>query len=125
MTTKHDCSKDVWHKTGFYHCQRPATIECDGKWYCWQHDPERVKAEAKKHRADWEAKMDREAAKYERIARNARLGALVTPELAILLIGMANIIEDRSYPKTAQEARAFAARIREALALEVNDGKTS
>ena len=88
MTSKHDCSETVADRElrgMIYPCQRNATVEHDGKWYCWQHDPERMKAEAKKCRAGWEAKMDREVAKYKRIARNAKLAALVTPKLAALL----------------------------------------
>jgi hypothetical protein len=25
------------------HCERKPTVERDGKWFCWQHDPERLK----------------------------------------------------------------------------------
>ena len=57
--------------------------------------------------------MDREAAKYARIARNARLGALVTEEMAALLerLGTAWTVglDDKGYALT------LAARIREAL----------
>lgn len=115
---KHKCSEKVpegGRSVSFYPCQRPATVQRDGKWYCWQHDPEYVAKKTAERRAGWQAKMDREAAKYARIACNAKLAALVTPGLALLLIGMANIIGNYNYPKMAQEARKLAAKIREAL----------
>ena len=41
------CSEHV-HEQGmgvsFYPCERNATIDRDGKWYCWQHDPKAVRA---------------------------------------------------------------------------------
>ena len=119
MTAEHDCSKKwVWAVTGSHRCFRPATVERDGKWWCWQHDPERVKADREKRRAGWQAKMDREDAKYERTARNARLGALVTPELAMLLEDVVSG-ETANYDRMQREpARALAARIREALEMD-------
>ena len=85
--TQHKCSAkvpDMYGVPNVHPCMRSATVERGGKRWCWQHDPERVKTDARKRRARREAKMDREAAKYARIARNARLGQLVTPELAAL-----------------------------------------
>ena len=123
MTVKHKCSKKVWRHTSWYLCSRPATVQRDGKWYCWQHDPKRVEAEAKKRRAAWEAKMDREDAKYKRIARNAKLGALVTGKMATMLDQMAMLLHNSDWCEYAKseikDARALAARIREAL--ETND----
>ena len=46
---------------GAYSCSRRGTIERDGKWYCWQHDPERIKADREKRRAKREAVLDRRA----------------------------------------------------------------
>ena len=136
MTTKRDCSGKIWGdyravSGRVYACSRPATVKRDGKWYCWQHDPERVKVDAKKRRAGWKAEMDREAAKYERIARNARLGTLVTLRLGALLERLAKEA-NLSYEKAGdcgdtgtewaiqlhlddKEARKLAAQIREAL----------
>ena len=65
--------------------------------------------------------MDREAAKYRRIARNARLGALVTPDLPDLLERLATYANLYDAPESAYNARALAARIREALASEVTE----
>jgi len=54
------------------------------------------------------------------IARNARLAALVTPELAALLDRLAQYANLYDAPESAYNARALAARIREAL--EMNNG---
>jgi len=40
-------------------CNRSATIERAGKWYCWQHDPKRVKAEKERRLAKWKTKDDK------------------------------------------------------------------
>ena len=127
MTVKRDCSGKIWGayrdvSGRVYKCSRNATVKHDGKWYCWQHDPRRVKADKEKRRAADEAKMDGRAAMWKRRTRNAKLAALVTPELAGLLERLASIIDSRRGPGTAQTtytARALAARIREVL--EVND----
>lgn len=29
-----------------WQCNRKGTVERDGKWYCWQHDPVRLKEKA-------------------------------------------------------------------------------
>lgn len=62
--TEH-CSKKV-HSPGSwggYPCARKATIERDGKWWCWQHDPEAVEARHAerlvKQNAEWAAKKER------------------------------------------------------------------
>ena len=41
------CGKtyDGWH---YPPCQREATVERDGKWYCPSHDPEAIKRRAEK-----------------------------------------------------------------------------
>ena len=128
MTVKHDCSKKwVWAVTGSHRCFRNATVERDGKWWCWQHDPERVKIDREKRRAGWQAKMDRKDAKYARIARNARLAALVTPELATLLEKAGNLTTGSKgwtsiglfTSQDGEKCHELAACIREAL--EVTD----
>jgi len=94
-----------------------------------------VEADKKKQRAAWAAKADRQADVWKRRARNARLGSLVTEELASLLERLAEESE-LQYEKAGdsgdsgtewamqlhtddKNARATAARIREAL--EAND----
>ncbi|KKM69762.1 hypothetical protein LCGC14_1447580 [marine sediment metagenome] len=49
-------------------CSRDGTVESDGRWYCWQHDPKAVKARRKtsidRSNAFWDAKCAaRQAAK--------------------------------------------------------------
>ena len=51
-----------------YPCSRNATVERDGKWYCWQHDPERVKTDKKRRRAKWEVDQQQKNAQYARRA---------------------------------------------------------
>ena len=131
MTAKHKCSAKTPNMYGvpnIHPCRRSATVERNGKHYCWQHDPEHVKAETKKRLAVWQAETDREAAKYKHIARNARLGVLVTPELPALLERLARVIDETgiasdvpSVTDEIERAFALAANIREALALEVNE----
>jgi len=128
MTVKHECStkihgdyRDV--SGAIYPCRRPATVQRDGKWYCWQHDPERVKADKEKRRAAWNAKADRQTAIWKCRARNTKLAALVTPELAELLEQLAihvpyTLHTGIGIAPQARQARALAARIREALARE-------
>ena len=60
-----NCSKNVYSSHSFrsYPCSWRATVEHDGKWWCWQHDPEAVEtAEAKrraKNDAEWAAKEEK------------------------------------------------------------------
>lgn len=47
--TKVKCSERVLGRGRWpdsYQCSRPSTVERDGKPYCTQHDPERIKAQA-------------------------------------------------------------------------------
>lgn len=132
MTTKHDCSGKIWGayrdvSGRVYRCSRPATVERDGKWYCWQHDPERVKTDKERRRAAARAELDRHHAIFARNARNARLAELVMPELAELLERLADYARQaahaaKGYPDDVNCAyndeeitRELTARIREAL----------
>jgi len=45
------CSAKVFDGRHYYPCQREATIERDGKWYCPSHDPVAIKARAEKAKA--------------------------------------------------------------------------
>lgn len=81
-------------------CLRSGTVECNGLWYSWQHSP------------------------YSRRARNAKLAALVTVELAALLERLAALPGNSTWYNEQDDddfgkARAFAASIREALAQEI------
>jgi len=125
MTVKRKCTERVWNEIRriYLPCRRPATVQHNSQWYCWQHDPEYIEAKAEERRAAWKAKGNREDARYKRIARNARLGALVTEETAALLEQLATHVPYTPHTGVgiAMQARTLAARIREVLALEVND----
>jgi len=130
MTTKHDCSGKIWGayrdvSGRVYKCSRNATIKRNGQWYCWQHDPERVAGDKEKRRVADKAKMDRYTARWETRALNAKLAALVTPGLAALLERLSEILptwgDGAVHRADLDEASTTAARIREALGLEVND----
>ena len=141
MTTRHECPGRVADRElrgMIYSCQRNATVERNGQWYCWQHDPERMEANREKRMATWDAKQDRRSAMYACRARNARLAQLVTLELAALLEQLAqnteilinsddspNSLPVRKWRREVKRGYALAARIREALALEVNNVKGS
>ena len=73
MPTKCKCSAkvpDMYGVPSVHPCMRSATVERDGKWFCWQHDPERVKAEAIKRMTAWQAEQDRLGTVCARRARN-------------------------------------------------------
>jgi hypothetical protein len=58
------------------YCDRKPTVVRDGKPYCWQHDPERLRRKAdeeNKKRKAWYADLDRK--EDERIARAKLLKA--------------------------------------------------
>jgi hypothetical protein len=48
-------------------CSRNATVEREGKWFCWQHDPERLE---RIREAEWEIR--RAARSAEETARDVR-----------------------------------------------------
>lgn len=76
MTEKRQCAKSVWHPRGNWGhhvpCQRNATVEEDGKWWCSTHAPSLAKARADKRYAEYQAarKAERdEGARAREIAR--------------------------------------------------------
>jgi len=140
MTAKHKCVGKIWNTNSrdcsgrVYSCVRNATVKRGGQWYCWQHDPERVKADKIKRRAAEDAKQSRRSGMYARRARDAKLAAMVTEQAAALLGRLAEwagrargyavghwTADDDQIGTDALAAHALAAQIREALALEVND----
>lgn len=62
MNDERQCSGRL--STVFGNCYRPATVERDGRWYCWQHDPGRLGQEQKEIR--------REQMRAEEIRRDAQ-----------------------------------------------------
>lgn len=68
------CAETVFPYRGpSYRCQRRATVERDGKRYCWQHDPERVRADREQRHARWDAKADMQRRAYARRIAMARV----------------------------------------------------
>ena len=55
---EHKCNEQVYpghtYMPGGYQCTRKGTVEVYGKWYCWQHDPERVERLQKEAEEKWE-----------------------------------------------------------------------
>ena len=91
-----------------YHpCSRKGKVERDGKQYCTQHDPERVKARRAEQDAQWKAKYDardkiyrrRAAEKHacEGISTKALEHGVVAELLAVLAIVAAKL-HPRGYP---------------------------
>ena len=66
---------------------------------------------------------DRRSAMYARRARNAKLAALVTVDLAETLEALAIAGDLTTHPAVASHARTLAEQIREALALEGDDAQ--
>ena len=64
------CSKIVpgagWYR---HDCSRKATVERDGKWWCWQHDPEYVAEKRRTEEEKWEADSKNRSAKWDRERR--------------------------------------------------------
>ena len=64
------CSKIVpgagWYR---HDCSRKATVERDGKWWCWQHDPEYVAEKRRKEEEKWEVDSKKRSANWARERR--------------------------------------------------------
>jgi len=83
MTEKHQCSENVFEVDGFDHqCQKTATVERNGKWYCTIHDPEYINAKREKRNAKWDA--ERKARKERYALDDARNNATEGLSLAEL-----------------------------------------
>lgn len=79
-----------------YPCSRQGTVERDGKWYCWQHDPERMKADKEKRHAKWQAETDTRSARWARQAamHNICIG-ISTEDLKKLEVSAVRYLLDR------------------------------
>lgn len=53
-----DCSEIFHRDYRDQQCQRKATLERDGKRWCWQHDPVKVEERDKERRARWKSESD-------------------------------------------------------------------
>ena len=88
---EHQWCKRVYgyrYRMGGEPCTRKGTIEVNGKWYCWQHDPERVarlrKEKEKKWDCEYQASRD---AMYRRLAEQDVCKGVSTEELEKLGTG--------------------------------------
>src|ERR1039458_7654417 len=89
------CSVKVYpaERYGSFKCQKGATVERDGKWYCGIHDPEKRKEREEKREIKYKQEREWENAKYkckqEQDARNAVLNqfcdSVSTEDIAKLL----------------------------------------
>lgn len=96
MLERIDCALRVFPSRGSsYQCQRPATIERNGRWYCWQHDPEYIEKKEQEKRKKWEMKQARNAAQYAR--RNAeRTACRDVPTEVLLTVKVADLLKRES-----------------------------
>jgi len=67
---EHKCNEQVYpghtYMPGGYQCTRKGTVEVYGKWYCWQHDPERVERLQKEAEEKWEHESQASTEKFQR-----------------------------------------------------------
>ena len=62
------CCERVWQEYRWGECARDATVERNGEWYCWQHDPEYVASKETKRRVLSEARWRRVTNQMQRTA---------------------------------------------------------
>lgn len=61
------CSTRVFGPRVFsWQCNRRATVECEGKWYCWQHDPVRMKEKAEEDEKRYRRSLEMDSLRYKR-----------------------------------------------------------
>ena len=82
---EHQCCKRVYgyrYRFGGEPCTRKGTVEINGKWYCWQHDPERIVKLQKDNEEKWyhdrQAKQEKN---YRRLAEQDVCQGVSTEEL--------------------------------------------
>ncbi len=67
-------------------CESPATVERDGKWFCWRHDPVRLDEEAAAARAKRKAEMEQEEADQKRRWRVRDAGLRVIDDATLAAV---------------------------------------
>ena len=82
---EHQCCKQVYghmHRMGGDPCTRKGTGEVNGRWYCWQHDPERVERLRKENEEKWDRKyLESKDKGYRRLAEQDVCQGVSTEEL--------------------------------------------
>lgn len=56
--SENQCSGEVFDGWRYHRCSRKATVERDGRLYCWQHSPLRVAKKKAEKDAEVQAKLD-------------------------------------------------------------------
>ncbi len=80
-------------RPGFaFRCDRKASVEHDGKCYCWQHDPQRLsriaaekRAERMAHHKRIEGEIDAKH-KRQRLLAESGIAALTDDDLASIIV---------------------------------------
>jgi len=90
---EHQCCEQVFGGIvmGGHRCTRKGTVEVNGKWYCWQHDPERVKREEKKRQEKWKEERERGTAIWDRRLLERRVCLSVTDEELESILGVGGL----------------------------------
>jgi len=81
---EHQCCKQIRTDRAFYshQCPRKGTIVVNGKWYCWQHDPERVARLCKENQEKFDRKHQASRdERYRRLAEQDVCKGVSTEEL--------------------------------------------
>ena len=91
---EHQCCKQVYgyrYRTGGEPCTRKGTIEVNGKWYCWQHDPERVARLRKETEEEWERESQARTEKFQRQHLERKVCEGVTDEELESILGVGGL----------------------------------
>ena len=84
-----------------YPCSRKGTVERDGKWYCWQHDPERVRADKEKREGKWKTEQDIKTRRWKRRGAMTRVcKGVSTADLEKLEVGAVRRLLSSLHRKT-------------------------
>ena len=77
---------------GLSQCTRKGTVEVDGKWYCWQHDPARVERLRKEEEEKFDHKWDAQRKAAQRQRLEAKVCAGVTDENLAWIVSQGGLV---------------------------------
>ena len=97
------CAWRVYEGYGARSCKHKPIISEDGRWWCAQHAPSKVKARQAAKEARWDAKDKAESAKY-------RLEA-AAPDLLAALEGMESVLASAMLETARAPLHAFQGKI--------------
>jgi len=81
-----------WHK---HQCVRTKTVERNGEWYCWQHDPERTARKEQERREASEARWKRITNQTQRTAAE-RAACEGVPTDVLEKVRVADLLEENA-----------------------------